>query len=149
MLIHTLIDGFALGAAISADIGEVNGWVGIGVFAAILMHKPLDALTISSLMIRDGWGKRHVVITNVALALVCPLGAALVLFGTGQMDTELANTVIGAAMAFAAGVFLCISLSDLLPEVQFHSHDSGKLTGLLLIGLLLAFMMSLNHSAVS
>ena len=43
-----------------------------------------------------------------------------------------------AALAFSAGVFLCISLSDLLPEVQFHSHDMWMLSGALLTGVGLA-----------
>ena len=31
--------------------------------------------------------------------------------------------MLGWALAFSAGTFLCISLGDLLPEVHFHSHD--------------------------
>jgi zinc and cadmium transporter len=49
--------------------------------------------------------------------------------------------VIGCALAFSAGVFLCISLSDLLPEVHFHSHDKGKLTLSFLLGIGLAFAL--------
>ena len=32
------------------------------------------------------------------------------------------------------GTFLCIALSDLLPELQFHSHDRLKLSVALLVG---------------
>ena len=28
--------------------------------------------------------------------------------------------IVGATLAFSAGVFICISLSDLLPEMEFH-----------------------------
>ncbi len=38
------------------------------------------------------------------------------------------------ALAFSAGTFLCIALSDLLPELQFHSHDRLKLSIALLAG---------------
>ena len=41
-----------------------------------------------------------------------------------------------------AGTFLCISLSDLLPELQFHQHDRVKLTIALLLGLTLAWGVS-------
>jgi zinc and cadmium transporter len=37
-------------------------------------------------------------------------------------------------------------LSDLLPEVAFHSHDRGKLTAALIIGLLLAVSIESMHS---
>ncbi len=38
------------------------------------------------------------------------------------------------ALAFSAGTFLCIALSDLLPELQFHSHDRLKLSISLIAG---------------
>ena len=44
-----------------------------------------------------------------------------------------------AALAFSAGAFICIALSDLLPEVQFHSHDRMKLTVAFLLGIGLAY----------
>jgi len=47
--------------------------------------------------------------------------------------------VVGSALAFSAGVFLCISLGDLLPEVHFHSHDRFKLTFSFLVGIGLAY----------
>ena len=37
-------------------------------------------------------------------------------------------------LAFAAGTFLSIATSDLLPELQFHAHDRGKLSMALLAG---------------
>ena len=43
--------------------------------------------------------------------------------------------------AFSAGVFLCISLGDLLPEVHFHRHDRLKLSAALLFGVGLAFLV--------
>ena len=46
--------------------------------------------------------------------------------------------VLGIALAFSAGVFLCISLGDLLPEVHFHSHDRLQLSMMLLLGVLIA-----------
>jgi len=39
-----------------------------------------------------------------------------------------ADQMIEAALAFAAGVFICISPADLLPEIEFHSHDRLKLS---------------------
>jgi zinc and cadmium transporter len=39
----------------------------------------------------------------------------------------------------AAGAFLCIAAADLLPEVQFHSHDRVLLTASLALGLTIAW----------
>ena len=47
---------------------------------------------------------------------------------------EAAVAWTAAALAFSAGTFLCIALSDLLPELQFHAHDRTKLSLALLAG---------------
>jgi zinc transporter ZupT len=49
------------------------------------------------------------------------------------------GTALGYALGFAAGTFFCIAGSDLLPELQFHDHDRGKLSMALLLGLALAY----------
>ena len=56
------------------------------------------------------------------------------------------SLLIGCALAFSAGLFLCIALSDLLPEVAFHSHDRGKLSAALLLGVAVAIGVELLHS---
>ena len=66
-------------------------------------------------------------------AMMIPLGVALFFMGVGFFQEE-QQFLFGVALAFSAGVFLCISLSDLLPEVQFHSHDRLAMSGMLLIG---------------
>jgi zinc and cadmium transporter len=38
-------------------------------------------------------------------------------------------------LAFTAGTFLSIATSDLLPELQFHAHDRGKLSLALIAGI--------------
>ncbi|MCA9183974.1 MAG: hypothetical protein KDA99_00090 [Planctomycetales bacterium] len=73
---------------------------------------------------------------------MCPIGATLVLFGVGP-DLGSSNTSLGILLGFSAGVFLCISLSDLLPEVQFHQHDRFWLSAALLVGVALAY--SIGH----
>ncbi len=142
--VHTIIDGVALGAAVQADAlgNPVIGLFGLGVFIAILLHKPLDAMSISSLMISGGWSRRARFIVNITFALMCPLGALLFYLGVGQLSDQ-QPLIVGSALAFSAGVFICISLSDLLPEIQFHSHDRLKLTLALVLGLLVAYGIGL------
>jgi zinc and cadmium transporter len=147
--VHTLVDGIALGASIKAEwFGGASGWVGLGVFLAILLHKPLDALSITTMMKTSGTSVAMRNGANVAFALMCPLGALLFFWGIGQMGAE-RDLVIGCALAFSAGVFLCISLSDLLPEVHFHSHDKAKLTLSFLLGIGLAFALGYVEPEVS
>ena len=47
----------------------------------------------------------------------------------------------GYVLCFAAGAFLCVALSDLLPEIHFHSHDRVKLILAFLLGIGLAYAL--------
>lgn len=148
LAVHTVLDGVALSASVvaeSTDNHSPHAVLGVGTFLAVLLHKPLDALSITSLMSAGGWSTRGQMLINFAFALACPLGALLFWFGTSQITTS-QNIVVGTALAFSAGFFLCIALSDLLPEVQFHTHDRWKLTAALLLGVALAIGIESMHS---
>jgi zinc and cadmium transporter len=139
LAVHTLIDGVALGAVMQGEVAEgASGILGVGVFLAILLHKPLDAMSITTVMSAGGWSRRARATTNLMFALMCPLGALLFFFGVSLLD-DTRDYLVGVALAFSAGAFVCIALSDLLPEVHFHSHDRGKLTVAFLLGIALAY----------
>ena len=142
LALHTLIDGIALAASVAAatapDQSAGLQLLGVGTFLAVVLHKPLDAMSITSVMLAGGALPRARQIVNLAFAGMCPLGAAAFYLGVQQV-TGHQEAVVGLALGFAAGVFLCISLADILPEVQFHSHDRFKLSAALLSGVLLAY----------
>ena len=142
LALHSLADGAALAASVRADATHGVGLLaGLATFLAILLHKPLDAGIIATLMIESGASPRMRTLVNAAYAAVVPLGAAAFLislpFAGGREET-----VLGIAMALAAGAFICIAAADLLPEVQFHSHDRVLLTTALALGLALAWGMT-------
>lgn len=134
--IHTVLDGVALGAILRVEQASAL-LPGLGVFAAILLHKPLDSLSIETMMRLDGWTERQRKMVNLIFALLCPLAALLFYIG---FSGPIAG-VLPAALGFSAGAFICIALADLLPEVQFHSHDRLMLTSSFLMGLLMALAL--------
>jgi zinc and cadmium transporter len=138
--LHTLIDGLALGAAVKAESMHLHWIAGFGTFLAVALHKPLDALSITSLMAAGGWTRQQAWLANIAFALMCPLGAVAFVAGVGSMSSH-QSLIIGCALAFSAGVFLCISLADLLPELAFHAHDRLPLTLVLFVGVALAWVI--------
>lgn len=150
LAIHSLIDGGALAAHLTADamhskdIADNAVWLlGLGTFLGIVLHKPLDSLSITTVMAAGGWSLRARHLVNAGYAMMCPLGAAIFYLGVQQVSFQ--DSLLAAALAFSAGVFLCISLSDLLPEVQFHSHDRLRLSLALLVGVLLAYVIGLTE----
>jgi len=110
----------------------------------ILLHKPFDAMAISTLMAAGGRSRYSCHLVNALFALAIPLGVLLFHFGAGQFATE---QFLGATLAFTAGTFLCLSTSDLLPELQFHTHDRFKLSVALAAGLGLAALIGRFESA--
>tara|TARA_B110000014_G_scaffold257493_1_gene242161 strand:- start:269 stop:1147 length:879 start_codon:yes stop_codon:yes gene_type:complete len=142
LTIHTLIDGVALATAVAASSGASEPIIlaGIGTFLAIALHKPLDSMSITTLMAAGGWSRQSQWKVNVAYALVCPIAALLFfLLLDMQLSDSSTGQLVPAALAFSAGVFLCIALGDLLPEIQFHSHDRIKYSACLLAGVILAW----------
>ena len=143
--LHTLLDGVALAAAVQADALHHHdhagvALLGLGTFLGVVLHKPLDSLSIASLMATGGWTRQAMRVVNVGYSLMCPVGAALFCIGV-QTYSGVRGDVVAGALAMSAGVFLCISLSDLLPEVQFHSHDRVRLSIALLVGVGAAWLI--------
>jgi zinc and cadmium transporter len=136
LVIHSLVGGVALASAVAADfkIRAGLGSAGWGVFIATLVHKPADALTITSLMLRGGSSRWSALFVNFGFGLMIPAGVAFFALGMGGLGSTSASSWTASALAFSAGTFLCIALSDLLPELQFHSHDRLKLSVALLTG---------------
>jgi zinc and cadmium transporter len=129
LAIHSLVGGIALASAAASP--KRAFW---GVLVATLVHKPADSLTIVSLMLRAGTSRWWAHAANIGFALIIPLGAVLFFLGLRVLSPEGVESATSATLAFSAGTFLCIALSDLLPELQFHEHDRVMLSLALLAG---------------
>jgi len=140
LTLHSLLDGLALAAAVLAGAQGQARIAGLGVALVVILHKPFDAMAISTLMTAGGSSRfsRHVL--NGLFALASPVGAGLFYFGASHLAGG-GIPVLGYALAFCAGSFLCIASSDLLPELQFHSHDRFKLSAALAAGLGVAIVI--------
>jgi zinc and cadmium transporter len=138
--LHSLLDGLALAAAVMAEANGQHGLAGLGTALVVILHKPFDAMAISTLMTASGKSRSSRHLLNALFALATPLGAMLFGFGVNQL-AEAHAAWLGGALAFCAGNFLCIACSDLLPELQFHSHDRFKLSVALLAGLAVAILI--------
>ncbi len=132
MTMHSLVGGMALAAAVGSDAGGLSGWLGLGTALVILLHKPFDALAVSTVMHagRCSMFSRHLI--NTLFAFVTPLGALLFYLGVSRFAAG-NPSVLGGALAFCAGTFLCIAGGGILPEMQFHTHDRIKLSLALLL----------------
>jgi zinc and cadmium transporter len=148
MTLHSILDGVALAASVAAESAGHGhaAWAGFGTFLVVFCHKPFDSLTLGTLLSR---GTRrsplsHLVNGLFSLAVV----GGVLLFHAGLAGAPgRHDTFLACSLAFAAGTFLCIAMSDLLPELQFHHHDRAKLSLALLAGLAIAWGVGFFETA--
>ncbi len=114
------------------------GLAGFGVFLAVFLHKPLDSMSLATLMQAQGAKTWQTTLVNFGYACLVPLGAACVVFFGGQ-PTPFGQSIAAWCLAFSCGVFLCIALSDLLPEMEFHTHHRWALSASLVFGVVVAW----------
>jgi zinc and cadmium transporter len=147
LTLHGLLDGVALAAAFMAEFLEDPSarWAGFGTFLAVVLHKPFDSLSLGTLMVHGKSSRQSRHLVNLLYALVLPIGVLLFIFAEQHLVSN--QILLGRALALSAGTFLCIATSDLLPEVQFHSHDRFKLSLSLLCGVLLAYAIGFFESS--
>ena len=136
--LHTLVDGFALGAA------QSDPALGLLVFVAILAHKIPSSVSLTAILRAEGYGKRQALLMNASFALMVPAGAAIFLVVDRMVA---ASSFTAVALAASAGSFLQLSLSDILPDLHRRGGDRWKISLALLAGLAVMWALkSLGHA---
>jgi zinc and cadmium transporter len=125
--LHTIIDGFALGAS------STRPELGALVFLAILAHKIPNAFSLSAILRHEGYSRGKTLLMNGTFALMVPVGAALYVLLRHEVHAERFTSY---ALAASAGTFLHLASSDILPEVHRrsgakYSHGAALMVGLL------------------
>ncbi len=132
--VHTLFDGVAL---VSASLEGV----GLMAFIAILAHKIPSSLSLASILKAEGRPARRILLYAALFGVMVPVGALLY----AALDSVLHFEALAAkVLAFSAGTFLYIAVSDLLPHVNRHGKEGGRLKHLtaLLGGMALMFVLT-------
>lgn len=130
---HTLFDGVALGSAVTEGVGLMA-------FVAIAAHKVPSSLSLAVILKHEGRPRANILLYAGLYGLMVPAGAAV-------YHALKAVLHVGAfaayALAFSAGTFLYIAVSDLLPNVNRHGRGSrlGHIAALA-VGLALMFALS-------
>ncbi|HEX2093159.1 MAG TPA: ZIP family metal transporter [Longimicrobiaceae bacterium] len=104
LLLHTFFDGVAIASGFG--VGQALGAM---VFAAILLHKIPEGVTVASNMLASGNSRRH------ALLAVGFLGVSTL---AGVVLTEYLAPLRTHGLALSAGVTVYVAASNLIPEVQ-------------------------------
>lgn len=134
--VHTLFDGVALASAVVEGVGAMT-------FVAILAHKIPSSFSLASLLKSEQRPSSRIVLYVVFFGLMVPVGAGLYLLLQSLVRFD---AMAPRALAFSAGTFLYIAVSDLLPHVNRHGKtDRFRNVVALLVGL--AVMFALKYAA--
>lgn len=133
--LHNLIDGIIIGVSYLISIE-----VGIATTVAIILHEIPQEISDFGVLLHAGFTKTKALLVNFlsALLAVVGVGIALVIGGGGE-------TFVPAVLAIAAGGFLYIAGSDLVPELHKTSNVKRSLQQLvaILVGIALMFLLLL------
>lgn len=134
MSVHTLVDGFALGAA------SVTPELGALVFLAILVHKVPNSFALSAILVSEGYARGKAVVMNAAFALMVPLGAGIYVLVREAVHVQKFGAL---ALAASAGTFLHLSLSDILPDLHRRGASRWRLSAAMVSGIAVMGALSL------
>ncbi|WP_224365321.1 ZIP family metal transporter [Hyalangium versicolor] len=131
--VHTLIDGVALGSSVKEGVGLMA-------FIAIIAHKVPSSLSLASILKSEGKSTPVILAYSAFYGLMVPVGAGLYFASDAALSFERFSPW---ALAFSAGTFLYIAVSDLLPHVSRHGKDrQGRNLVALIAGLLLMLALA-------
>jgi zinc and cadmium transporter len=129
--LHNFIGGLAIAGTFLIDVR-----LGIMSWLAAAAHEIPQELGDFGVLIHGGWEKRKALIFNVLSGLTFLAGGLIAYFASFEFD-------ISFLVPFAAGNFIYIGASDLIPEINRHSevrrnyiHFISFIVGLLLMAAL-------------
>ena len=112
--VHAICDGLALAAAIIG--GDEIGFVAL---VGMCIHKFVVLFSLSSSLLLTDKDTRGRWLYLVAFILISPIAAIVFFLFFSGFDV---HDVAGLPMAFAAGTFMFVTFSNMLPEA-FHRKD--------------------------
>ena len=111
---HNFLDGIIIAASFLVSIP-----VGIATTLAVILHEIPQELGDFGVLLYAGYKRTTALFYNFLSALTAVAGAALVL-----ILGSLPEGVVQGVLPFAAGVFIYIACSDLVPEL--HKQEGSK-----------------------
>ena len=106
--VHNFIDGMVIAAAFL-----VNPGLGVATTLAIALHEIPQEIGDFGVLIHAGFGKMKALATNYAIALMVVAGGV-----AGYVLSFAVENIIPYLLPFAAGGFIYIAASDLMPEIR-------------------------------
>ena len=131
--LHNLIGGLSIGALFITDIK-----LGIMAWVAAAAHEVPQELGDFGVLVHSGWDRKQALLLNLASGLAFLAGGLVALVASRGID-------ISFLIPFAAGNFIYIGASDLIPELRKHGKAAVNVLNffLFLAGISLMLLIKL------
>ena len=106
--VHDFLDGVAIGAALVADRA-----VGFLVFGAVLLHELPAGFAISSVIRSAGGSRKAALLAGLSIGVITLIGLVIPF-----LVEEISDTLTDALLALAAGTFIYLGASILIPAAE-------------------------------
>jgi zinc and cadmium transporter len=120
---HTFVDGAVIAAAVITSVP-----LGITTALAVAAHEIPQEVGDVAILLRAGFSRLRAFMLNLASSIGGILGATAML-----LASESVPTVLPYVLSFAAGTFLYVAMSDLIPDLHRGGVEGGPFRQLLLI----------------
>lgn len=133
--VHNFIDGLIISASFSA-----NAQLGIATTLAVVVHEIPQEIGDFGVLVYGGFSKKKALLMNFLSALVAVAGAVV-----GSLLISLTGQVTSLLLAFAAGGFVYIGASDLIPELhkELKLRKSMLAFAFFMIGIVIMLLMKM------
>ncbi len=135
---HNFVDGILIASA-----WMVSPEIGMATTLAVISHEIPQEISDFGILIHAGFSKKKALMVNFLAACTAVLGAVLTLI-LGVFVQHLSVYVL----PFAAGGFIYLAASDLIPELHKDKSKRNAVIqlGMIIAGLALMYLISMDHS---
>jgi zinc and cadmium transporter len=133
--VHNFIDGLVIASTFLIDIR-----LGIVTTAIIALHEIPQEIGDFGVLIHAGFEKKKALIINFLVALTVVLGGIIGYFASFKLEG-----IIPYLLPFAAGGFIYIASSDLMPEIRKETNLKKSMISFLvfILGILIMYVATL------
>lgn len=133
--VHSLIDGIVIGAGF-----EISNELGLITTLAVIAHEFPEGITSMAVLLHSNVKKSLAVFYSFLVAIATPIGAILTLLFLKNIN----EVFLGILLALAAGSFMYVGASDLVPET--HENYNKKNALFLILGIVFVIVISMLFS---
>ena len=133
--IHNFIDGLIIAATYMTDVR-----LGLITSLAVLLHEVPQEIGDFGVLLYAGFEKKKALAANFLVALTVVAGGII-----GFLLSFMTESLVNYLLPIAAGGFIYISASDLMPEIRKEESLNKSIIsfGIFILGILLMYLLKL------